>query len=153
MKPSQLSCKSMKDFSEPKLQHFSNLRKTLNSLAWGRFPDSLVSKESACKAGDPGSIPGSERCTGERISDPLQYSRAALVAQLVKNPPAVREAWAQSLGWEDPLEKGKNTHSSMQTWRFPWTIQSMNCKELKTTEQLSLSLFLTWDIWFSLIYK
>ena len=47
--------------------------------------------------------------------------RASLVAQLVKNPPAMRETWVQSLGWEDPLEKGKATHSSILAWRIPWT--------------------------------
>ena len=47
---------------------------------------------------------------------------ASLVAQLVKNPPAMRETWVQSLGWEDPLEKGKATHSSILAWRIPWTI-------------------------------
>ena len=75
------------------------------------FPDSSVGKESACNAGDPGSTPGSGRSAGEGKSDPLQYSWASLVAQLVKNPPALWEAWAQSLGWEDPLEKGMLTHS------------------------------------------
>ena len=43
------------------------------------------------------------------------------MAQLVKNPPAVRKMWAQSLGWEDHLEKGKATHSSILAWRIPWT--------------------------------
>ena len=47
---------------------------------------------------------------------------ASLVAQLVKNPPAMRETWVQSLGWEDPLEKGKVTHSSILAWRIPWTV-------------------------------
>ena len=60
---------------------------------FGGFPDSSVGKESACNAGDPSSIPGSGRSTGEGINYPLQYSRAALVAQLVKNPPAMQEAW------------------------------------------------------------
>ena len=55
------------------------------------FPHSSVGKESACNAGDPGSIPGSGRSTGEGIGYPLQYSWASLVAQLVKNPPAMRE--------------------------------------------------------------
>ena len=50
--------------------------------------------------------------------------KAPLVAQLVKNPPAMQETWVQSLGWEDPLEKGKATHSSILAWRIPWTIQS-----------------------------
>ena len=44
------------------------------------------------------------------------------MAQLVKNPPAMRETWVQSLGWEDPLEKGKATHSSILAWSIPWTV-------------------------------
>ena len=46
----------------------------------------------------------------------------SLVAQLVKNPPAVLETWVQSLGWGDPLEKGKATHSSILAWRIPSTL-------------------------------
>ena len=76
-------------------------------------PESSVDKESACNAGDPSSIPGSGRSPGERIGYPLQYSWAFLVAQLVKNMPAMQETWVQSLGWEDPLEKRKATHSSI----------------------------------------
>ena len=53
------------------------------------FPNSSVGKESACNAGNPGSIPGSGRSTGEDIGYPLQYASASLVAQLVKNPPAM----------------------------------------------------------------
>ena len=53
---------------------------------------------------------------------PFQYSWASLVAQLVKNLPAVWETWVESLGWEDPLEKGKGTHSSILAWRIPWTV-------------------------------
>ena len=49
-------------------------------------------------------------------------SRASLVAQLVKNQPEMWEAWLRSLGWEDPLEKGKATHSSVLAWRIPWTL-------------------------------
>ena len=85
------------------------------------FPDSSVGKESACNAGDPSSIPGSGRSTGERISYPLQYSWASLVTQLVKNPPIMWETWVQSLGWDDPLEKGMATHSSILAWRILWT--------------------------------
>ena len=47
---------------------------------------------------------------------------ASLVAQLVKNLPAMRETWVRSLDWEDPLEKGKATHSSIVPWRIPWTV-------------------------------
>ena len=70
------------------------------------FPSSSVGKESACNAGDPSSIPGSGRSSGEEIDYPLQYSWASLVAQLVKDLPAIWETWVQSLGWEDPLKKG-----------------------------------------------
>ena len=76
-----------------------------------QLPGSSAGKESACNAGDPGSIPESGRSPGEGIGYPLQYSWASPVAQLVKNPPAMWETWVPSLGWEDPLEKGKATHS------------------------------------------
>ena len=86
------------------------------------FPHSSVGKESACNVGDPGSIPGSERYAGEGIGYPLQYSWASLVAQPIKNLPATWETWVRSLGWEDPLEKGKATHSSILAWRIPRTV-------------------------------
>ena len=65
--------------------------------------------------------------------------RASLVAQLVKNPPTMQETWAPSLGWEEPLEKQKATHSSILAWRIPWTVESMGHKESDMTEWLSLS--------------
>ena len=83
---------------------------------------SSVGKESACNAEDSSSIPGSGRSLAEGIGYPLQYTWSSLVAQLVKNPPAIWETWVQSLGWEDPLEKGKATHSSILAWRIPWTV-------------------------------
>ena len=64
-------------------------------------------------------IPGSGISPGEGIGYPLQYSWASLMTQTVKNPPAVRETWVQSLDWEDPLEEGKATHSSILAWRLP----------------------------------
>ena len=67
-------------------------------------------------------IPGSGRYTEEGIGYPLQYSWASLEAQLVKNPPAMWETWVPSLGWEDSLEKGKATHSSILAWRIAWTV-------------------------------
>ena len=88
--------------------------KSITLVNWG-FPDSAVGKESACNAGDPGSIPGSGRSAGEEIGSPLQYSWASLVAQTVKNIPAMREMWIRSLGWEDPLEEGMATHSNILT--------------------------------------
>ena len=90
------------------------------------FPDSSVGKESACNAGDPGSSPELGRFAGEGIGYPLQHSWTSLMAQLVKNLPAMQKTWVQSLGWEDPLEKGKATHweriPSILTWRIPWTV-------------------------------
>ena len=85
------------------------------------FPDSSLGKESTCNEGDPGSIPGSGRSHGERRGYPLQYSWAFLVAQLVKNLPTMQETWVPFLGWEDTLEKGKATHSSILAWLCsPW---------------------------------
>ena len=86
------------------------------------FCDSSAGKQSACNAGDPYLIPRSGRSPGEGIGYPLQFSWASLMAQLVKNLPAMRGTWVQSLGWEDPLEKGKATHSSILAWRVPWTV-------------------------------
>ena len=65
------------------------------------------------------------------IDYPLQYSWASLIAQLVKNPPAMWDTWVQSLlGWEDPLEKGKATHFSILTWKIPWTVQSVGLQRV-----------------------
>ena len=88
------------------------------------FPGGSDGKESACSEGHPGSIPGSGGSTREGIGHPLQYSWASLVAQLVKNLPAMREICVGSLDWEDPLETGKASHASILAWRIPWTIQS-----------------------------
>ena len=95
------------------------------------FPDSSVDKESSCNAGDPNSIPGSGRSTGEGISYLIQDSWASLVAQLVKNPPAMWKTQVQPLGWEDSLENGQATHSSILAWRIPWTLQSMGSQRVR----------------------
>ena len=73
------------------------------------FPNSSVSKESTCNAGDPGSIPESVRSAGEGIGYPLQYPWPSQVAQLVKNLLPMWKTWVKSLHWEDPLEKGTAT--------------------------------------------
>ena len=78
--------------------------KLLHIILMG-FPDTSVGKESTCNAGDPGSIPWTGRLAGEGVGYPFQYSWAPLVAQLVKNLPAMRETWVRLLAWEDPLEK------------------------------------------------
>ena len=85
------------------------------------FPHNSVSKESACNAGDPGWIPRSGKPAGEGTGYPPQYSWAPLVAHLENDPPAMWETWVRSLGWEDPLEKGKATHPSILACRIPWT--------------------------------
>ena len=77
------------------------------------FPGNSVSKESACNAGDLGLIPGLGRSAGEGKGYTIQYSWASLVVQLVKNLPVMQETSVQSLGLEEPLEKGKATHSSI----------------------------------------
>ena len=94
----------------------------LLSWFWG-FPDSSVGKESGCNARDPGLIPGLGRSAGEGTGYPLQYSWASLEAQLVKNAPAMRETWVQSLGWEDPLKKGKATYP----FQYSGLENSMDC--------------------------
>ena len=112
------------------------------------FPGSSAGKEYACNAGDLGLIPGSGRFPGEGIGYPLQYSWASLVGQMVKNVPAMQETWIRSLGWEDPLEEGKATHSSILAWRIlmdrgawcPW-----GHKELDTTEQPDFFTFIFYD--------
>ena len=76
-----------------------------------------------------------------------QQQQASLVAQMVKNLPAMQETWVRSLGWEDPLEKGMATHSSILFWRIPWTAdsggpQSMGPQRVRQTEFLTLSLFI-----------
>ena len=81
-----------------------------------------MGKESPCNAGDPGSIPELGRSAGEGIGYPLQSPWASLVAQVVKNRLQRWETPVQSLGWEDTLEKGKATHSSLLAWRIPWTV-------------------------------
>ena len=83
------------------------------------FPGSSAGKESTYKSGDSGVIPGLERSPGEGISYPLQFSWASLVAQFIKNLPAVWETWVQFLGWEDPLEKGMATSSNILAWKIP----------------------------------
>ena len=84
-------------------------------------------------------IPGLASSPGEGIDYPLQYSWAFLVAQTVKNPLAVWENWVQSLGWEDPLEEGMATHSSILAWRLPmdrgaWRAIVHGVAESNTTE-------------------
>ena len=96
-------------------------------------------------------IPGLGRSTGERIGYPLQYSWASFVVQLVKNPPAVWETWDRSLGWKDPLEKRKGTHSSILAWRIPWTVEGkgypFQYSWASLVAQLVKNLPAVWETW------
>ena len=74
-----------------------------------------------------------------QIKSRLVGQGASLIVQLVKNLLAMQETPVRSLGWEDPLEKEKATHSSILAWRIPWTVQSMGSQKSNSTEQLSLS--------------
>ena len=109
-------------------------------------PGSSAGKVSTCNAGDPGLIPGLGTSAGEGIGYWLQYSWASLVAQTIKNPPAMWETWVWSLGWEDPWRREQATQSSILPWRIhgqrnlvgysPWGHNK------STTVQLSLSLYM-----------
>ena len=85
------------------------------------LPGNSTGEESACNAGDPGLIPGLGRSPAEGNGYTLQCSWASLVAQLVKNPPAIQETWVRTLGWEDPLEKGTATHYIVHGVTKSWT--------------------------------
>ena len=61
----------------------------------------------------------------------LSHFGVSLVAQLVKHLPAMQETWVQSLGWEDPLEKGKAIHSHSLAWRIPWTVLSIGSQRVR----------------------
>ena len=113
--------------------HSENMAPSVNMQG---FSDSSVGKESACSAGDPGSIPGSGRSAGERIGYPLKYSWASLVAQLVKNPLAMQETWVEKIPWRrerlpTPIFWPGESHGLYSPW---------GRKESDTTERLSLSL-------------
>ena len=91
------------------------------NMSMAFFGDS-DSKESTCSAGDLGSFPGLGRSPGGGYGTPLQYFWASLVAELVKNLPAMWETWVRSLGWEDPLEERREWLPTLLAWRIPWTV-------------------------------
>ena len=123
------------------------------------FPGSSVGKEPACNAEDPSSIPGCGRSPREGIGYPLQDAWASLVAQTVKNPPAMWETWVWSLGGEDSLEEGMATHSSILAWSIPmdrgaWWATAMG-KESNITKRLSTAqLYLFMPLfWIFFVFK
>ena len=95
----------------------------------------LSSKESACQVGDPGLTSWVRKIRWRRDRLSTLVFLASLVAQLVKNMPAMPETWVPSLGWEDPLEKEMATHSSILAWKIPWAeelgrLQSMGSQRV-----------------------
>ena len=100
------------------IRNYTGLKSIIKRSYQG-FPDSSAAKESSCNAGDLSSIPGSGRSPGEGIGNPLHYSWASLVVQIVKILPAMHKTWVLSLGREDPLEEGMVIHSSILAWRIP----------------------------------
>ena len=100
---------------------FSNEFGIIITLFWAS-PVAQTVKNPPANAGDPSSISGLAKSAGEGIGYPLQYPWASQVAQLVKNLPTMWEICVRSLGWEDPMEKRKATHTSILAWRIPWTV-------------------------------
>ena len=116
------------------------------------FPNSASKTESMCLfpnsnqkpkvVSDGGRVPASGPSEDYKRSSPSFPTRASIVAQLVKNLPAIQETWVPSLGWEDPLEKGMATFSSRMAWRIHGQkglagYSTQHCKELKTTQWLT----------------
>ena len=110
------------------------------------FPGGSAAKETACNAGDPGLIPGSGRSPAEGMGYPLQYSWAPLVAQLVKNLPAMLETWVPSLGWEDPWRRERLPTPGFWPGESHGLYSPWSRKVSDTTEWLSLSFF-TFRTW------
>ena len=104
------------------------------------FPHSSVDKESACSAGDPGSIPGLGISAGEGIGYPLHYSWASFVAQLVKNPPAMRETWFDPWVGKIPWRRERLPTPVFWPGEFQGLYSPWGHKESDTIERLSLSL-------------
>ena len=98
------------------------------------FPDVSISEESAFYTTGSSLILGSGRSAGEGKGYPHYLSWIPLVTQLIKNPPTIWKKWAQSLGWEDPLEKEMATHSSILGWEIPWIEEPGRLKSIWSPE-------------------
>ena len=116
--------------------HKQTVLKSIEVYTFMGFLDSSVGKESACNAGDPGSIPGLGRSPGKGIGYPLQYSWTSLVAQLVMLQLARQDPWVGKIPWRrERLPTAVFWPREFHELYIPW-----GCKESDTTEQLSLSL-------------
>ena len=94
-------------------------RDRIPTLVFLGFPGGSDGKESACNGGDLGLILGSQRSPGGGHGNPLQFSWASLVAQMIKNPLGIQETWVWYLGWEDLLKEFLANQSSILAWRVP----------------------------------
>ena len=122
--------------------HVSDSRTAAHIFGVSQVVNSSVGKESACNAGNPSSIPGSGRSAGKGIGYPLQYFWASLVAQLVKNPPAMQRLgfnpWVGKIPWKkERLPTPVFWHGEFHVLYSPW-----GCKESDATERLSLSIYI-----------
>ena len=107
------------------------------------FPDSSAGKVSACNTRDPGLIPGLGRSAGEGIGYTLQYSWASQVAQLIKNSPSMQETWVQSVGWENPLEKGMAAQNILSRKKlFFFSSSSLSAIRMVSSAYLRFLIFL-----------
>ena len=102
------------------------------------FPGGSAGKESICNAGNPSWIPRSERSSGEEIGYPLQYSWASMVAQLVKNLPAMQETWVRPLVGKIPWRRDRLPTPVSWPGEFDGLYRPQGHKESDTTERLSL---------------
>ena len=93
-----------------------------NTICWWEHMVSVVWWLSCSPNMQKG--PGSES-SGNR------FTWGSFMAQLVKNPPAIQKTWVRSLGWENPLERGTATHSSILAWRIPWTVSSKGSQRVR----------------------
>ena len=117
---------------------FLDLRYPLSHLLG--FPGNPADKESTCNAGDPGLIPGSGRPAGEEIGYPFQDSWASLVAQMVRiHLQCGRPRFGPC--WENPLEKGTASQSSILAWQIPWTEEPVRWQSIVSKSQTQLSDF------------
>ena len=114
-------------------QEDSRKRDRLPTSVFLGFSCGSAGEESTCNEGDLGSIPGLGRSPGEGNDYPTSVfwpgefhglTKTSLVAQIAKISPAMWESWVRSLGWEDPLEEGMATYSSILAWRILWTEES-----------------------------
>ena len=124
------------------------------------FPGSSDGKEATCNTGNSGSIHGLGSSPGEGIGYPLQYFGASLVVQMVKSLPVMRETWVPSLGWEESLEVGMATYSSILAWRIPmdrgawWATVHWVAKSQTQMSMLSTMVVLFLIFWgISIIYS